>query len=105
MEKLILFPMRRTDNGFVMQAYDTGVIRGTKLVYVDNLRAEVLGIAEQVKSTWVEARDKDGADYGKFCAQNRVALQGCKLMVQLDAETGEPWTTEEGEPFHGVVTV
>lgn len=97
--------MRRTDAGnLVLQAMDTATLQGTKLVFVDKLRASVMNLDAKVTQTWVECKDQEGANYAAFCTENAIELQDVQLLPYTDAD-GNLWTTEKGEPFHGLVTV
>lgn len=104
MSKVTLFPMNRTESGnLVCQAFDASTLNGTNLVFIDALRAQHFGLTDRVKSTWVECRDMDGASYPKFCSENAVELEGVSLMEYMDRDSGEPWTTEDGKQWYGLV--
>ena len=103
MDKLILFPMNRTEKGVVLQAMDTTQLGGTQLVFVDRLRARMLGI--NPTNLWVEAVETEGKEhYPEFCAENAIELDGCRLAPYTNTETGEAWLTQEGKQWYGVVT-
>ena len=103
MDKLTLFPMNRTETGnLVLQSFDDTTLNGTHLVFVDALRAAHFGLTEQVTSTWVECRE-DGGSYPEFCSKEAVALEGVKLVPYMDRETNEPWLTEDGKQWYGIV--
>ena len=107
---LTLFPMNRTDKGnLVLQSIDDTTLNGTKLVFVDALRAARFGIAEQVTQTWVECRAAGEMSYPEFCTSKAIVLEGVELAGYIKDETGEPWITEitedgkGGKPWHGIV--
>jgi hypothetical protein len=102
--KITLFPMRVTDTGnLVCQLFDDTTLNGTKLVFVDALRASHFGLAEKVTKTWVECKETDGLQYPEFCSKHAVTLEGVLPVAYMDRETGEPWTTEKGEQWYGLV--
>ena len=104
MDKVTLFPMNRTESGnLVLQSFDDTTLNGTNLVFVDALRAQHFGLNDQVKSTWVECRDSEEMSYPEFCSKEAVALEGVKLVPYMDRESGEPWTTEDGKQWYGLV--
>ena len=104
MDKVTLFPMNRTESGnLVLQSFDDTTLNGTNLVFVDALRAQHFGLTDQVKSTWVECRDSEEMTYPEFCSKEAVALDGVKLVPYMDRESGEPWTTEDGKQWYGLV--
>lgn len=104
MAKVTLFPMNRTESGnLVMQSFDASTLNGTNLVFVDALRAAHFGLAEQVKSTWVECREDGEMSYPEFCKKEGVALEGVELVPYMDRETGDAWTTEDGKQWFGLV--
>lgn len=112
MKKLTFFPMNRTESGnLVLQSIDDSTLNGTKLVFVDALRAEHFGIASQVKQTWVECRAAKTMPYAEFCAKERIAIEGVDLMPFIDGDTNEPWITKVeadgsgGEQWYGIVRV
>ena len=110
MANVTLFPMNRTDKGnLVMQSLDDTDLNGTKLVFVDALRAAHFGISQQVKQTWVECREAGEMSYPEFCANKAIVLEDVELAGYIKDETGEPWITEitedgkGGKPWHGIV--
>jgi len=105
-KQVVLFPMNRTESGnLVMQAFDATTLSGTLLVFIDALRARMLGISTQVDALWVEAK-KEGVDYGDFCAENSITIDNVKLAAYIQQD-GQPWTTEgdEPKPWYGLVQV
>lgn len=111
MAHVTLFPMNRTDKGnLVMQSLDTTQLDGTKLVFVDALRAAHFGIAQQVSTTWVECRAAGEMSYPDFCASKAIVVEDVELVGYIKEETGEPWITEitedgkGGKPWFGLVS-
>ena len=109
--KVTLFPMRVTDTGnLVCQLFDDPTLNGTKLVFVDALRASHFGLADKVTKTWVECdikrtgvKKKDALEYPEFCSKHAVTLEDVKPVAYMDRESGEPWETDKGVQWYGLV--
>lgn len=104
MAKVTLFPMNRTESGnLVLQSVDFSSLNGTCLVFVDALRAAHFGISQRVTKTWVECRDSNEMDYPTFCNEHAIEVHNVEMLPYMDRDSGEPWTTEEGKPWFGLV--
>lgn len=96
--------MRLTPQGnIILQSVDYTSLNGTCLVFVDALRAAHFGISNQVTKTWVECRESNEMDYPAFCNEHAIEVDNVEMQPYMDRKTGEPWTTDEGKQWFGLV--
>lgn len=110
MKDITLFPIRKTATGLTCTVRTSDSLE-EKLVFVDDAyTAHKLGLAlPKGKKTWVECRTEDeNAKFSTFKADNNYAVEApaghhFDVVPWPDRETGQPWTTKDGDVFHGVV--
>ena len=101
--ELTLIPVSRNDKGnLVLWAIDDNTLEHTHLVFVDALRAQHFGLSDQIKNTWVECRE-NGMTYREFFSNEAAILQDVRLEPYKDRETNEPWLSEKGQQWYGIV--
>jgi len=51
----------------------------------------------------VECKASEEMDYPAFCNEHAIEVDNVELLPYMDRDSGEPWTTEEGKPWFGLV--